>query len=127
MDAAMTQPIPIAPTVPQSLKVLVAEDDPDCRRELEMAVRLLGHSCTVACDGLEAWEMHRMDRADVILADWNMPRLDGIGLCRRIRRYPGDDYTHFILVTGNADKAHFIEGMHAGADEYITKPVDLDE
>src|ERR1700722_3713438 len=109
----MTQPIPVAPTVPESLRVLVGADDPDARHELELAVRLLGHSCAVARDGMEAWEMHRTERADVILADWNMPRLDGIGLCRRIRLDSRGDYTHFILVTGNDDRAHFIEGMRA--------------
>jgi diguanylate cyclase (GGDEF)-like protein len=109
------------------MKVLIAEDDQDSRQGLELAVRLLGHACAVARDGQEAWEMHQADHADVILADWNMPRLDGPGLCRRIRSLPTSGYTQFIFVTGNSDKAHFIEGMHAGADEYLTKPVDIDE
>ena len=122
----MTQPTLIAPTARVGLKVLIAEDDPDNRHELEAAVRWLGDSCTVARDGQEAWEMYQADRADVILADWKMPRLDGICLCQRIRSLD-PPYTHIILVTGNSDKAHFIEGMHAGADGYITKPVDLDE
>jgi two-component system cell cycle response regulator len=110
------------------LKVLIADDEPDCRDFLEEAVRGLGCSCSIARDGLEAWEMYEADRADVILADWRMPRLDGVGLCLKVR---GDDaerpYTHFIFVTANGDKAHFIHGMHAGADDYIAKPVDLDE
>lgn len=122
----MTQPTLIAPTARVGLKVLIAEDDPDNRHELEAAVRWLGDSCTVARDGQEAWEMHQADRADVILADWKMPRLNEICLCQRIRSLD-PPYTHIILVTGNNDKAHFIEGMHAGADGYITKPVDLDE
>jgi two-component system cell cycle response regulator len=126
----MTQPTPITPTTPtteEGLKVLIAEDDPDARQGLETAVRLLGHSCAVACDGLEAWEMHQADRADVILADWNMPRLDGVGLCQRIRSIgPNVAYTHFVFITGTSDKAHFIEAMHAGADDFLTKPVDLD-
>jgi len=125
----MTQPTLIAPTpaTEEGLKVLIAEDDADSRQGLELAVRLLGHSCAVACDGLEAWEMHQADRADVVLADWSMPRLDGIGLCQRIRSIDSNvAYTHFVFVTGISDKAHFIEAMHAGADDYLTKPVDLD-
>jgi two-component system cell cycle response regulator len=108
--------------------VLIADDDQDSRDVLEDAVRSLGFSCSTARDGVEAWESYEADRADVILADWQMPRMDGFHLCLKVR---GDDptlsYTHFIFVTGNDDKAHFIDGMHAGADDYIAKPVDLDE
>jgi diguanylate cyclase (GGDEF)-like protein len=123
----MTRPNLVPPSTLAGLKVLIADDEPESRHGVELAVRSLGHSCAVARDGLEAWEMHQVDRADVILADWNMPKLNGVDLCRRIRSEPSVAYTHFIFVTGKADKAHFIEGMHAGADDYITKPVDLDE
>jgi diguanylate cyclase (GGDEF)-like protein len=123
----MARQVLIAPTAPEPLRVLIADDEPDARHGLELAVRSLGHFCAVARDGLEAWEMHQADPADVILADWNMPELDGIGLCQRVRLDPRPAYVHFIFVTGKSDKLHFIEGMHAGADDYITKPVDLDE
>jgi two-component system chemotaxis response regulator CheY len=123
----MARPTLIASTAREELKVIVADDESDSRHGLELAVSSLGHSCIVARDGLEAWEIHQAERADVILADWNMPRLDGLDLCRRVRMEPCVPYTHFIFVTGSCDKAHFIEGMHAGADDYITKPVDLDE
>jgi diguanylate cyclase (GGDEF)-like protein len=123
----MAQPTLVVSAAPDPLKVLIVDDEPDARHGLEMAVRSLGHFCAVARDGLEAWEMHQADRADVILADWNMPGLDGIGLCQRVRLDPRLPYVHFIFVTAKNDKLHFIEGMHAGADDYITKPVDLDE
>jgi two-component system cell cycle response regulator len=117
---------PAAPS--KALKVLIADDERDCRDTLEDAVRCLGHSCSIARDGVEAWEMHEANRADVILSDWKMPRMDGVGLCKKVREDDTDQsYTHFIFVTGNGDKAHFIDGMHAGADDYISKPVDLDE
>jgi len=124
----VTQSIPNATTPREELKVLIAEDDHNSREGLETAIRSLGYVCAVAHDGLQAWEMHQAERADVVLADWKMPRLDGIGLCRRIRSSGSDGpYTHFIFVTGNSDKAHFLDAMHAGADDYITKPFDLDE
>jgi diguanylate cyclase (GGDEF)-like protein len=123
----MARPTLTPSTAPEPLHVLVADDEPDARNGLELAVRSLGHVCTVARDGLEAWEMHQVNRADVILADWSMPGLDGIGLCQRVRLDPSLAYVHFIFVTGKSEKVHFIEGMHAGADDYITKPVDLDE
>ncbi|MDP9151745.1 MAG: diguanylate cyclase [Myxococcota bacterium] len=111
-----------------SLSVLVVDDDEDVRATLQEAVRQLGHECRTAQDGLEAWTMHQADRADVILSDWKMPRMDGLELCRRTRALGADaPYTYFIFLTGFADKDHFIRGMDAGADDYHPKPVDLDE
>jgi diguanylate cyclase (GGDEF)-like protein len=72
--------------------------------------------------------MHGVERADVIISDWKMPRMDGLDLCGKIRADdPALPYTHFIFVTGNGDKARSVEGMHAGADDYLVKPIDLDQ
>ncbi len=77
---------------------------------------------------MEAWELHQREHADVILSDWQMPRMDGIELCRRTRVNDGEGpYTYFVFMTHFGDKEHFIRGMEAGADDYHTKPVDLDE
>jgi two-component system chemotaxis response regulator CheY len=81
-DAAVSRP---GREVRARLKVLVAEDDDAGRHALVAAVRLLGHECRSARDGLEAWEMHQQEPADVILSDWQMPRMDGLELCRRTR------------------------------------------
>jgi two-component system, cell cycle response regulator len=116
------------PVPAQALKVLIADDDPDSRDCIEQAVRALGYSCEVARDGIEAWEMYQADRADVILSDWRMPRMDGLHLCQKVRdEGPSPSYTHFIFITANDDKAHFIDGMHGGADDFIAKPIDIDE
>jgi diguanylate cyclase (GGDEF)-like protein len=109
-----------------SLRVLAVDDDGDVRDAIALTVRSLGHWCAVARDGLEAWEKHGVDRADVVISDWKMPRMDGIELCRRIRRHDSAlAYTHFIFVAGNADKAHALEGMRAGADDYLVKPIEI--
>jgi two-component system cell cycle response regulator len=116
---------------PPGLRVLVVDDDDGARSALIAAVRHLGHECRAAADGLEAWEMHQAEPADVIISDWQMPRMDGLELCRRTRgpESPGtgEKYTYFIFVTSFADKGHYVFGMEAGADDYQTKPVDLDE
>ena len=127
MNTLATEVTP-SPAPMEALKVLVADDEPDCRESLQEAVRYLGHSCSVARDGQEAWEMYEADRADVILSDWKMPKMDGLHLCEKVRSADSTGaYTHFIFVTGNSDRSHFIDGMHAGADDYIVKPFDVDE
>jgi sigma-B regulation protein RsbU (phosphoserine phosphatase) len=115
-------------TIAESLDVLVVDDDEDARAVVAMAVRGLGHSCRVARDGLEAFEMHTLDKADVILSDWAMPRMNGLELCLKIRAgEPARAFTHFIFCTGKSDKAHSLEGMRAGADDYLVKPIDIDQ
>jgi two-component system chemotaxis response regulator CheY len=126
MNQPANDPAPVAAA--EVLKVLVVDDDDDARAVVEMAVRSLGHACVVARDGLEAFELHSADRADIILSDWKMPRMDGIELCMKVRAEdPARAYTHFIFFTGNSDRAQSLEGMRAGADDYLVKPVDLDQ
>ncbi len=124
MHAPKESPIPRA----QRLRVLVVEDDDGARETLVNAIRHMGHDCRGARDGLEGWELHRNERADVILSDWMLPGMDGLELCRRTRvtRDQGS-YTYFIVVTSFHDREHFIRAMEAGADDYYSKPVDLDE
>lgn len=112
-----------------TLKVLVADDDETSRNTLAEVVRSLGCSCRVAADGLEAWHIFEEDPAHLILSDWKMPRLSGVDLCRRAREAgrEGTSYTHFVLVTALDSKESFLEGMRAGADDYLVKPVDFDE
>jgi two-component system chemotaxis response regulator CheY len=116
------------PHATMPLRVLVVDDDDEARGALVAAVRHLGHTCEGARDGLEAWHMHRREHADVILADWQMPRMDGLELCRRTRVAESEGaYTYFLFMTAFTDKEHFVRGLEAGADDYQTKPVDVDE
>ena len=109
------------------MRVLVAEDDPPSRLIHQMAVEKLGHECLVAEDGEAAWEMFQRTEVDVVLSNWMMPGLDGIGLCRKVREADRDAYTYFILLTALGEKEHLLRGMNAGADDYLTKPLDADE
>jgi two-component system cell cycle response regulator len=114
-------------TLIERLKVLVVEDDDDLRSQLKRVVEDMGYACIAASNGEEAWSLHNVDPFDVVLSDWMMPKMDGLELCRKVRDKDGEPYTYFILLTGLADKAHIAKGFREGADEYVTKPVDIDE
>jgi two-component system, cell cycle response regulator len=106
--------------------VLVVEDSEVSRRILEIAVEKLGHDCVVAEDGRRGWELFQENGAEVVISDWMMPGMEGDELCRRVRATEGP-YSYFILLSSHADKRHVMKGMEAGADDYLTKPLDLDE
>jgi diguanylate cyclase (GGDEF)-like protein len=112
------------------MKVLIAEDDAVSRMILRRAVEKLGHECLSADDGAEAWEMYRevLD-VDVIISDWMMPGMDGLELCNKVRDDMAnrDGYTFFVFLTALGDKEHALKGLQAGADDYLSKPLDRAE
>jgi two-component system cell cycle response regulator len=110
------------------LKVLIAEDDAISRTILRKAVEKFGHECLTAEDGEKAWELFRSTpEVDVVISDWMMPGLDGPEFCRRVRMTNSGWYTFFIFLTALGDKAHLLEGMRAGADDYLAKPLDREQ
>lgn len=111
----------------QCLRVLVVDDDTDSREMLEQAILQLGHRSAGAQDGAEALAMQQRQPADVILSDWSMAGMTGIELCRSVRSRQSAEYTYFVFMTAFDDRAHLLEGLRAGADDYLTKPVDMEE
>ncbi|QDV38429.1 diguanylate cyclase [Tautonia plasticadhaerens] len=109
------------------MKILIAEDQAPAALYLRRTLERMGHRPAVAPDGEAAWEMLERDGADVLISDWMMPRLDGLGLCRRIRAVEHDRYTYVILLTARNNRDDRLEGLHAGADDFLTKPPDPDE
>jgi diguanylate cyclase (GGDEF)-like protein len=97
------------------------------RLMLRNAVASLGHETLEACDGQQAWDMLVRTGADVVVSDWMMPGLEGPELCRRVRAHQDGSYTYFILLTTLADRRYALEGMEAGADDYLAKPLDVGE
>ena len=107
------------------MKVLIAEDDAISRTILKKSVEKFGHECLVAEDGLQAWELYQnTPEVDVIISDWMMPGIEGPEFCRRVREMETGLYTFFIFLTALGDKKHLLEGMQAGADDYLAKPLD---
>lgn len=106
------------------MKVLVADDDFGSRLVAKAAVEQSGHECIVAADGTSAWELYRQHRPQVVVTDLMMPGLNGLELCRAIRNAEEDSYTYLVLVTSKDSRDDVVAGMHAGADDYVAKPLD---
>ncbi|HEY1603942.1 MAG TPA: diguanylate cyclase [Pirellulales bacterium] len=107
------------------MKVLIAEDEMVSRRLLEATLRRWDYEVIVAHDGHQALDIvQRPDGPKLVVFDWLMPGLDGLELCRRVRAQHQEPYTYILLLTGKRDPADVVEGLSAGADDYITKPFD---
>ena len=109
------------------MKVLIAEDDRDSRELLSWLLEKLGYDVVAAENGNQAWDAFRREKFRLVISDLLMPDVDGLELCRRIRSTPTPKYTYIILLTALIGKKEFLDGMEAGADDFVTKPFDLDE
>ncbi len=110
------------------MKILVAEDDPVTRRMLEAYVVKWGYEAVMVADGQEAWQLLQQNNAPrLAILDWMMPGLDGMAICRAVRKLDLQPYIYLILLTARGYKQDLVEGLEAGADEYLTKPFDPHE
>jgi sigma-B regulation protein RsbU (phosphoserine phosphatase) len=110
------------------VKVLIAEDEIVSRRLLESALPRWGYDVITATDGEEAWTLlQEPDAPAIMVLDWLMPRLDGVEICRRIRAHPRLSSVYIILLTSRAAVEDVVQGLEAGANDYITKPFDAAE
>ena len=110
------------------MKILIADDSIVSRHLLEATLRKWGYDVVVACDGVEALEaLQREDTPALAILDWMMPGLTGPEVCSKIRQLAREPYTYILLLTSKSQKEDLIEGMEAGADDYITKPFDQHE
>lgn len=104
------------------MKILLAEDDLTTRMFVGAALRKFGHETTATENGEVAWAALQRDDYPVIISDWLMPRLDGLGLCRRIRTDSARDNSVFILLTSQSGRENHLEALEAGIDDFIVKP-----
>jgi DNA-binding response OmpR family regulator len=109
------------------MNLLLAEDDAVARMTLSAVLRGLGYEVSEAEHGGEAWANLQLGYFPIVICDWQMPEIDGPELCRRLRGRATDRYSYFLLVTATGGKQRYLEGMDAGADDFITKPIDMDE
>jgi diguanylate cyclase (GGDEF)-like protein len=109
------------------MKILVADDDPTSRLIAKVALENLGHECRTTSDGTEAWETFRSWLPEAVISDWMMPGMTGLQLCRAVRSEPPGPYTYFIMTTSQGAADEVLEGMSAGVDDYLVKPLDTDD
>ena len=111
------------------MRILIADDSIVSRHLLEATLRKWGYEVIVSSDGDQAWELLQVDDPPPIaILDWVMPGQTGLDVCRRLRVQQGQEpYTYVMLLTSKNQREDLIEGMEAGADDYITKPFDQHE
>src|SRR6202167_2292412 len=109
------------PSSPE-VKILVADDSPIYRKLVEQSLSQEQYTVLFAKSGQQALDLFIEHQPALVITDWSMPDITGIELCQRIRRDHKESYAYVILLTGNTDKEEVIEGLAAGADDYLTKP-----
>jgi len=107
------------------MKVLIAEDNTMYRAVLCHSLVSWGHEPVVAEDGLQAWDILQRENAPrLVVLDWQMPGIDGIDVCRRVKRDPNHPFTYVVMLTSRDAQEDMVAGLDAGADDYLTKPID---
>ncbi|MCD6365456.1 MAG: diguanylate cyclase [Planctomycetes bacterium] len=110
------------------MRILIAEDDRASRRLLEVTLTKWGHEVISTCNGAEALAiLHGDNPPKLAILDWMMPDIDGLTVARDARNLNADSYVYIILLTAKATRADMLEGMEAGADDYLIKPLDIKE
>src|SRR5580658_7721874 len=102
------------------MRILIADDSPLDRFLLNGLLTRAGHEVVAAENGVEGWNIRQSDPPpDVVILDWQMPGMDGVEVCRRLRQVENRRYVFVILLTANDKKEQLLEGLRAGADDYL--------
>src|SRR5713226_1093266 len=110
------------------MNILIADDDVVSRRLLQVSLTNAGYQVQIAVDGAEALRAFEQQECPrLVVMDWMMPKMDGLEVCRAIRKLSPEPYIYIILLTSKGQQEEILEGLEAGADDYITKPFDLQE
>ncbi len=109
------------------MKVLIVDDDEVALEVPGHALQRAGHEPVVARDGQEALAILEQHACRMVISDWVMPGMDGVELCRRIRAAESSGYVYVILLTARDDIQDVVEGLTAGADDFMTKPFHPEE
>ncbi len=106
------------------MKILTADDDEGARTVLTRTLKAIGHEVVETKNGHEAWAQYRLNNFSLVISDWMMPGFDGIEFTKMVRAENRPKYTYIIMLTSLEGKGRYLEGMEAGADDFINKPFD---
>ena len=107
------------------MRILIAEDDRTSRSILSAILKKLGHDPVAVEEGNAAWDiLQKTDAPQLAILDWEMPGLDGASLCRKLRGQNRKTPLYLILLTSRKDTRDMVQGLEAGADDYMIKPYD---
>ena len=110
------------------MRVLAAEDNPVLQSMLRSMLTKWGYDALTARDGDEAWRLLQAEDAPrMAILDWMMPGMDGVEVCRRVRSAGREPYQYILLLTARTESQDLVDGMEAGADDYLTKPFNAQE
>lgn len=109
------------------MRILIVDDDVSTRVLLQLYLTKWGYEVIITSNGNEAWEIIKNEDIRFVISDWTMPNMNGLELCDKIRKTNFPYYVHVILLTSKDSKNELIEGLEAGADEFISKPFDKEE
>jgi phosphoserine phosphatase RsbU/P len=109
------------------MKILIAEDERITRRNLQRHIENWGHEVVAAENGAIAWQLLQEQNIPIVITDWEMPEMNGLALLRKIRERTNSSYIYVILLTSKSEKDDIVEGMEAGADDFLSKPFDKNE
>ena len=110
------------------MKILIAEDDYTSRLMLQVILEKWSYKVVTAENGIEAWKiLQQKEPPQIAILDWEMPEMDGLGVCKRARALERDNPIYIIMLTARTTKKDIVHGLDTGADDYITKPFDEKE
>lgn len=111
----------------RKIRILIVDDNIEINDFLEVTLSAFGYEIILACDGIEGLEKAESDSPDLILTDLDMPRMNGIELCKAVKlKYPGK-FIPIIVMTANTDPSVLVKSIESGADEFVSKPFDIIE
>lgn len=110
------------------MKILIAEDEFTTRMMVQVSLENWGYRVESVTNGHEAWAaFQKSDAPHIAILDWEMPELDGVEVCRRVKEMEAQSHPYILLLTGRDSKTDIVRGFDAGADDYMTKPFNDNE
>jgi putative two-component system response regulator len=111
----------------EAMHILVVEDDELSRDLFKTQLEFQHHRVTAVASAEEGWDLMCARPADIVLSDWQLPGMDGLALCHKIRSADFPNYVYLMLTSGKGTQRDIVCGLQGGIDDYIAKPVDYDE